>query len=209
MCKYLAIVVLLSIPSFSYARQYFQDEKNEIENKMAEPLKGFNTFKKSSGSGYRIMGEMEYGIAVDSFKTDFLKLSLINGYKFNSFFFFGLGAGIKIYLVEDDPDLVVPLFLDFRVNFTDQKVSPYLALAIGYSIDIGYISIDGKNHYPLEAVDLLLNPTAGVSFKIAGRSAVNLGIGCEMQSMRFYNDQHTSKLAGNSTCISFNAGFSF
>jgi hypothetical protein len=209
MYKYLAIVVLSAIPSFSHARQYYKDEIYEIENKATEPRKEFNTLKKSSGSGYLIMGEMEYGIAVDSFKTDFLKLSLINGYKFNSFFSLGFGAGMKFYLVEDDADIVVPLFLDFRVNFTDQKISPYLALGIGYSIDIGYVSYDGKNHYPLEAVDLLLNPTAGVKIKIANRTAVNLGIGCEMQSMRFYNDQHTAKLAGNSTCISINAGISF
>ncbi len=210
MYKYLIIIILLADASLSRAGQYIPDTKEETENEITESAKEYNSFfNRNSGSGYLIMGEMEYGIAVDSFKTDFIKFSLINGYRFNPFLSLGFGVGIKTFLVEDDPDLVVPLFLDIRVCFIDQRFSPYLALGIGYAIDVGYDSVDDNKHYFFEAGDILINPTAGVKFKITGRSAANIGIGCEMQSMRFNDTLHQSKLAGNSTCISINAGISF
>lgn len=211
MYKYLAIVFLLAGASLSSARAHFPYAKNDFGKQAAEPLKGFNNgLMRSDGSGYLLLGETEYGLAVDSHKTDFIKFSLINGYQFNPFFSLGFGAGIKFYLVENDPDIVVPLFLDFRVYFTDRKISPYLALGTGYAIDFGYEMADGQKHYIIEAGDLLLNPAAGVIFKISGRYAINIGIGYEMQSMRFYDDDlHFTKSTANSSCIGISAGISF
>jgi len=210
MYQYLILIILLADASLSNAGQYFPKVEDETENGVTESAKGYNGFfNRNPGSGYLIMGEIVYGIAVDSFKTDFIKFSFINGYRFNSFLSLGFGAGAKIFLYEDDPDLGNPLFLDIRVSFMDQRFSPYLALGIGYAIDVGYDSVDDHKYYFFEAGDILMNPTAGVKYNITDRTAVNIGIGFEMQSMRFNDALHQSKLAGNSTCISINAGISF
>ena len=208
--KILVIAVFTANAAFSNARQYSPIAEIEGAAKANVPEKGLHAIRRDTNSGYLLMGEMTYGIAVDSFKTDFVKLSLINGYRFNPFLSLGLGAGAKLFLVEGDLDLVIPLYLDARVNFTEHRITPYLSFDIGYSIDIIFYSDDKGNHILSEAVDLLINPAAGVRFKITNRSAINVGIGCEMQSMRFYtNKLHTEKAAGNSTCITINAGFSF
>jgi len=210
MYKYLIIIILLADASLSRAVQHFPATKDKTENGVTESAKGYNGFfNRNPGSGYLIMGEIVFGIAVDSFKTDFIKFSLINGYRINFFLSLGFGAGVKIFLYEDDPDLVIPLFLDIRVCFIDQRFSPYLALGIGYAIDVGYDSVDDHKHYFFDAGDILINPTAGVKYNITGRTVVHIGIGFEMQSMRFNDALHQSKLAGNSTCISINAGISF
>lgn len=202
----LTLGALFACPSYSHARQ----SAPVINVEGAAPEVMFSPLSKIPGSGYLILGEAEYGISVDSFKTDFLKFSLINGYRFSPFFSLGFGAGAKLFLIKGDADLVIPLFLDARVYFTDRKIAPYLSLGIGYSVDIISYSDDKGNHLSLEAADIMLNPTAGVRCRIARQAAVNVGIGCEMQSMRLYNNtQHSAKSAGNSTCISINAGFSF
>jgi hypothetical protein len=75
----------------------------------------------------------------------------------------------------------------------NNRISPYLSLGIGYSFDA---TDDFKE------AGFLLNPTAGVSFKIARKFAIHAGIGYEMQNLEFYSNY------ANSHAIDFVFGIS-
>lgn len=203
MTNYTILLAFLANSLFSFADQPFQDARGENRTKAKGiVLENHFNFKKhaASGAGYLLLGEAEYGISIGQDKHDFLKLTVINGYRFNPFFSLGLGTGLKYFYM--DKDLVIPVFLDIRTNFLHGRLSPYMALGIGYSIDV-------TNDYTVEDVDFLLNPAAGICYNINERFALNFGIGYEMQRMRFLNDLNHSLETENSRGICIKTGLSF
>ena len=177
---------------------------DEIEKLTKEPLQG-----KSSGSfsnsglqsGYKGIVELGYQIGTGDYGMDRLKLNIINGYQINPYFSLGFGAGLRYYF--DAESALIPLFADFRANFMNNKISPYLSLGVGYSFD-------ATNDF--EGVGFLLNPTVGVSFKVSDKSAMNVGLRYEKQildSFYFegYNGYYSS--SENSGAISINVVISF
>ncbi len=129
-------------------------------------------------------------------------MNIVNGYRFNPYFSLGFGTGARYYSEGGNDALLVPIFLDTRVNFINNKVSPYFALGTGYSFD-------ATNSF--EGVGLLINPSLGVSFKVADKSALNLGLGYEMQKVKVYYRNYYSSRESTETSgsISLNVGFSF
>jgi long-subunit fatty acid transport protein len=103
------------------------------------------------------MGMSDHGM-------DQVKLNVISGYQINPYFSLGIGVGLRYYF--DEKTVLIPVFADFRVNFIDNKISPYLSLGIGYSFD---------TKADFEGEGFLLNPTVGVTFKISEKSALNFG----------------------------------
>lgn len=151
-------------------------------------------------SGYKGIVEMGYQIGVGDYGMDRLKLNIINGYQINPYFSLGFGTGLRYYF--DVDAAVIPVFADFRANFLEKKVSPYLSIGIGYSFD----ATDGFN-----SIGFLLNPTVGVSFKVSDKSALNVGIGYEMQKMDAYYGNYDGMYISteNSGAISIDVGISF
>lgn len=204
MKKYLVLTICISISIFAFAQQSYQDIvylKNG--NITEEPVQGANHYSISSSgpkAGYQGIVEMGHANGIDYKRKDFLKLNVINGYKFNPYFSLGLGTGIRYYY--DAKDAMVPLFIDFRANFINKKVSPYLALDVGYLVDI-------TRNIEIKAVGPSLNPTAGVSFKISNKTAIYFGIGYEIQRVENYQYWNGIFTAENTSYISINAGISF
>ncbi len=184
-------------------RNVFVCQMDEIEKITKEPTKsrGAN-YKNSSGleSGYKAIVELGYQIGVGDFGMDRLKLNIINGYQINPYFSLGFGTGLRYYF--DEEAALIPVFADFRANFMDNNVSPYLSLGVGYTFD-------ATNSF--EGVGFLLNPTVGVSLKVSDKSVMNIGLGYEMQKMDFYlfgYDYYYSS-SENSGAISISVGISF
>jgi opacity protein-like surface antigen len=151
--------------------------------------------------GYKFMFEIgpQRGIG-ERFKADRLKLDIINGIQINPFFSLGLGIGARYYSAQQA--LLVPIFLDIRTNFTNKPLSPYVAVGAGYSI---VASNDFKD------VGLMLNPSAGVCIRISDKSAMNVGLGYELQNLR--NVQldiyHRWNKTVQTSAITLNVGLSF
>ena len=150
--------------------------------------------------GYKGIVEFGCEVGIGDYGMDRLKLNIINGYQVNSRASLGFGTGVRYYF--DAEATLIPIFADFRATFMDTKVSPYVSAGIGYSFD-------ATNGF--EGVGFIFSPTVGVSFKISERSALNVGIGYEMQQMEFYYYDYYSiyffkKL---SDAISINVGISF
>ena len=205
-------------------RNVFVFQIDEIEKFTKEPTKLNNNVTKNKTkyqSGY--VGIVELGYQIGGIldfdqnrSTDRLALNIINGYKINRYFSLGLGTGFRYYFngvstldvgsglsqQSKEEAVFIPIFADFRLNFTNKNVSPYLSLGIGYSYD-------STNNF--DRVGHLLNPTAGINFKVSENSVMNFGVGCEIQRMRFpylvlEDLYYTSR---NSVGININVGMSF
>jgi len=189
-------------------RNVFVYQMDEIEKLAKEQFQGKNgSSLNSSGlqSGYKGIVEWGYQIGTGDYGMDRLKLNIINGYQINPYFSLGFGTGLRYYF--DAEAALIPVFADFRTNFINNKVSPYLSLGVGYTFD-------ATNDF--EGVGFLLNPAVGVSFKVSDKSAINVGLGYEMQKMKFiyydyyyYGYGYPFEITENSGAISINVGISF
>lgn len=143
--------------------------------------------------GYKGIVELGYQVGVGTWGVDRIKLNFINGYQLNEYFSLGIGLGLRYY---HDAELAfVPIFADFRGNLPlDSKISPYVSLGIGYTLDATN-SFDG--------VGLMVNPAVGVSFKVSEKSTMNVGIGYEAQKIS--DDGYSITVGG----LGFNVGISF
>ena len=184
-------------------KNVFVYQMNEID-KLTKETKTGNGRTAIDGSGFKngFLGNMEMGAAFGAKGGEnFYKLNLIAEYCFNPYFSFGLGTGWRYYYDIKTP--LVPVFFHFRANFIDNKITPYLSLDMGYSFDASDTFKDAG---------VFFNPTAGISFKITDKSFMNIGIGFEMQNMKYYIPgsygqliQHTETLGA----VSLNSGISF
>lgn len=145
---------------------------------------------------------MGYQIGLGVFGMDRIKLDFINGYQINPFFSLGVGTGMRYYF--DAKAASIPIFADFRANLINHNVSPYFSIGVGYSFDATI---------KFEPVGFLLNPTFGISFKVSDESILNVGIGYEMQRMKFIRyffgqniNRYGVKSKENSDVISFSIG---
>jgi len=113
-------------------------------------------------------------------------MNIINGGQVSPYFFIGGGMGLRYYFDEDTA--LIPLFVHARANILDKKISPYFALSIGYTLNASH---------DLEPVGLLLSPAAGVTFKVSGRVALNVGLSYEMQNIRIDDYDYSYGFRGN------------
>jgi hypothetical protein len=184
-------------------RNVFVYQMAEIE-KLTKETKNRNDGSAMEGPALKqgFHGNMEMGAAFGAKGGEnFYKLNVIREYCFNPYFSFGIGTGWRYYYDLKTP--LVPVFAHLRANFIDSNITPYLSFDLGYSFDA---SEDFTN------AGAYFNPTAGVSFKIMDKSLMNIGIGFEMQNMKYYIPgsygqliQHTETLGA----ISLNVGVSF
>lgn len=185
---------------------YQIDEIAKMTKEMSRRT-GTDSYRNSSfyetEPGYSGSVNLGYAFEVGDYGVERLKLHVVNGYRFNPYFYLGFGTGLNYY--SDADAAVLPLFVNFKVDFLRSRVLPYFSLDAGYSFDL-------TNSF--EPVGLLLNPKIGVSFKLNEKNAMNVGLGFDMQWMDFlysygyyYNYYYTSnEMSG---AISLNVGFSF
>ena len=131
-------------------------------------------------------------------------VTMTNGYMFNEHWAMGLGLGIEIF----DSNLY-PLFADIRYTFSDNKVSPFIALKTGYAFG----NFRAKHHDeitlnfpPFNATDVdvrhyggfLLNPEIGISISLNNDSDLMFTIAYRYQKTKtnvieIYEDDYYSK----------------
>ncbi len=126
---------------------------------------------KSKGYMGIIEANVGYGLTEKSAGSEMgagrLQATLINGYKFNPYFYLGLGTGVNYYLSHEN-NLSVPLYGHMRVDFMDQNTTPYLALNLGANVAVKDQSTNFNG--------LLAEVALGVSFRVSDLNCVYLGL---------------------------------
>lgn len=74
-----------------------------------------------------------------------LGASYVNGYRFSPHFAMGIGAGLNYYF--DNEQITAPIYLHLNADILKRTVTPYVALNLGYNIQIN----GGKYNYPFKA----------------------------------------------------------
>jgi hypothetical protein len=166
--------------------------------------------KPVSPNGYIGIIEAGYGFAEGDFGMDYLKLDIINGYRFNQHFSLGLGVGARAFdeakLYESGSEIYpevydavfIPVFLSLRINLSKGKVAPYLALNAGKSFDTSMVGLG-----------TMFSPGAGLRFGLGAKSALNLGVSYDSYKLPFYNFNTDAITEEASNAISVNLGISF
>jgi len=160
--------------------------------------------------GYKGIVDLGYFWGAGDYAYDRLNFSFINGYQVNPYFSFGIGTGIHYYFDEDsyyngyyndnDDQVLIPLFSDFRVNFINKAVSPYLSTGIGYSFNAS----DDFN-----GVGIFLDLSIGVSYKIPRGCEIHAGISYQMQRVDYDSSHYGSSYIDMGAVTAFKFGLSF
>jgi len=179
-------------------KNVFVYQMDEVEKIVKEPIKvksGFSSNGSGLKPGYKGIVEMGYQVGVGDFSLDRLKLNIINGYQVNPYFSLGLGTGLRYYF--NSKKILIPFLADFRASFLNNSLSPYFYFGIGYSLD---------SDYHFKGAGMLVNPVAGVNYRITEKLVMNFGLGYEVQKMKLSSGDPS---ASNLGAVSFNAGISF
>jgi hypothetical protein len=123
--------------------------------------------------------EIGYAIGVGKYTNDIFNLSIINGYRFNKILYAGIGVGLGYSNALNGVDvstlnftkeyrttaILIPIYANIKANMSeDPKISPFLSMNIGYTID--------ANQYFRGAPGLYIKPNFGVDFKISDKTSV-------------------------------------
>lgn len=166
--------------------RYTRDYRKDANNRKAAR----NTLK-----GYK--GFIDFGYIADlsDYDANKVEISTSHGYQFNNYFYLGGGVAADFYT---DADLIaVPIFVDFRANFINKKVTPFADIKTGYSVG----DVEG----------LYVSTGIGVRFSLKGKKALNLKLEYNYQQYDYYYSGYyisyddTADLEG----LGFKVGFEF
>jgi hypothetical protein len=178
---------------------YQFDEIEKFSKEVARDRRNdYTNYSSRRKSGYIGILDVGYALGTGDYGLNFINLTMVNGYKFNPYFSLGFGTGIRYYLDEDA--ILMPFFINFKVNFINKAVSPYIALNAGYSFN-------ASNDF--ESVGFLINPSIGVHFNIVNNFGINIGIGYEGQWAEVYEHYYYDPVSKAISGISFKLGFVF
>lgn len=151
---------------------------------------------------YQVQFETGYSFGIHSYHIDYLKFNAVYGYNINPRFTIGLGSGLREAL--QVKDALIPFFADFRAHIPLTHMHLYLALAVGYSLDV-------TSDFKTEGFYFLINPSAGFRIWLTDKTVINIGIGYENQKLKMsydnYNVPAGSTIQTNG--ISLNTGIIF
>ena len=81
--------------------------------------------------GYKFIMSMDFMVG----KMSGLKWTTIHGVQLNNKSYLGLGVGV---IIADDYDfhMSIPVFADFRFDFIEDRITPYVEARAGYDVDL-------------------------------------------------------------------------
>lgn len=139
------------------------DEVLRIEN--GRLYKKYYNPTQSTLKGYKGFVDFGYVVDVSGHHASKIELSTSHGYQFNNYFF--LGGGVAVSHFTDANLTTVPFFINFKANFINRPITPFMELRTGYSAG----DIEG----------LYSTLGAGVRFALRNKMALNLKLEYNLQ----------------------------
>jgi hypothetical protein len=183
----------------SASAQYY-----EMSNRLFELL----TPSLSGSLNYKGFVEGEYLVGIGSKRADFVEISTSQGFKYSSWFYMGVGAGVQLMTAHTsdnwfdgycynsnrettDTGVAIPLFTDFRFNIGGYRSnSLYIDLRLGCSFLVSSDDIRIGDGYITDRESFYFRPSVGIRFPLGDseRKAIDFGISYQLVS----NDYWTS-----------------
>jgi opacity protein-like surface antigen len=142
----------------------------------------------AQSKGYEKSIEIGYAVGVGKYNNDIINLSMINGYRFNNTLFAGIGVGVGYSNALNGVDIstlgitteyrtdaiLIPIYANIKANLSkDSKISPFLSLNVGYTIN--------ANQYLKDAPGFHIQPNFGIDFKITDKTSIYGLVGFNLQ----------------------------
>ncbi len=212
--KHVLAAAMLACGAITAHAQYFQ-LANQATSMITTALQG--------GMNYRGTVDVSYINGLGNKQANFIEISTTQGFKYNDWFFMGLGAGIDFMHTTTNqnpyrPDTheftrnaaMVPLYTDFRVNIGDQKsTSMFLDLRLGAAFYISGDYILVGDGYINTSESFYLKPTLGVRIPVSSTNpkyAVNVGVSYQLLTNSYwYNpgQRYNTTLNGLGATVGF------
>ncbi|MBR2031924.1 MAG: hypothetical protein IKA04_06900 [Alistipes sp.] len=180
-----------------------QEKAKKAEAKKAR----IEEWKQASLKGYRSM--VEVGFSMDTNLNMTIGGLYFGGYQINNLFYVGIGTGVNLNNIGEERierweqnitkngeyalhlNLVnIPALAYFRVNFVNNRWSPFFALAAGYRFSTRHtMEMPFGKSLSYKIGGAVINPQLGVNFRMTKKSGVYLAVGFDMQQMPYLKAQ--------------------
>jgi hypothetical protein len=143
--------------------------------------------QSTNQKGYEGNFSAGFAFGVGFVEIDRIVIDIVNGYRFNPYVSIGAGVGYRHYLndnyinVESFRLVMMPLYGNIKVNFTDTKYAPFLSISTGYSISLIGEGVIYNRWEGSWGNGYFLNPQIGLNVALNEKSALFLSVGYELQ----------------------------
>lgn len=160
-------------------------EKITQEERTTLPVNDFKAWKRprhtpTTGIYQVLTTSLMPGFDSDGFFIIGLSLKYILGYQINQHVGVGVGYGGDLYV----PDMVTPVFIDFRGYLKNKSFSPYYSLGIGYGFaqNTEWRTINSKG-------GIYINPAVGMRMASRRKAHFVMDVGVKLQKASFDRGQ--------------------
>ena len=152
----------------------------------------------AQNKGYEKSIELSGAVGLDGYSKYGLGISMINGYRFNNYFYLGAGVGYKYmnslyytssnyignkytgYKESFDGRNLIQLYARAKANLSKGNISPFFQFDLGYSLDLN------SNNGAGTSDGLILEPAFGVDFRTKDpKTAIYISVGYNMQGISY------------------------
>lgn len=190
--KRLGFVILILSSLFFSANAQYGILANQITDMLKPALSGSFNYKGFIDAAYL------YGLESNDGKMDIVEVTTTQGFKYSTWCFMGVGAGLNIafpqssyYGVKNDVGVMLPLYADFRFNIGNQSnLSLFIDLKIGASFLISSNDFYVGYAYITNDECLYFKPSLGLRLPINKnnvKQAINLSASYQLITPRFSN----------------------
>lgn len=146
--------------------------------------------------GYKGFFNLDYNLLTGDFKGTYnFGISTVHGYQLNPYVFAGGGVGAQMWATKgaNRIDFSFPLFADIRLTVLKNWISPFAEMRLGYTLG----SVENEAVNEDFSYGTYFNIFAGVRIGYSKSSAVNVGIGYQLQRMESLKDMDYDYYTGN------------
>jgi len=141
-------------------------------------------------------------IGVGKYNNSAFGITMVNGYRFNDYFFAGIGFGIAysnelqsattwtywgVTSERRRDGYPIPIYLQAKAYLTTGNVRPFVLMNVGYTFDI--------MEYMKDAPGLMFEPALGVDFAIGEKQSIFIMGGFNLQHYEFGNVSYFKSIA--------------
>jgi hypothetical protein len=163
-----------------------------------------SSFGDGAVAGYSGFIETGYTAGIGDYSYNRFEISTSHGFQINSHIFIGMGVGFKYFASESVYG--IPFFADFRVNFLDNNISPFVGMKTGYTIGSDSDGIKG----------FMLSPSIGCRFGFKDNLGLIVSLGYDYQQATvwtlyysYYYGYYTESSRENLAGLALKIGFEF